>query len=64
MSMTPDELDACRVFLAAYRTAGGCGARARIEVWLYGPPRPPRVQIVRTEQITISANIPVVAETS
>lgn len=62
MSLTPDELDACRVFLAAYRTAGGCSARARIEVWLYGPPRPLKVQIVRTEQITASAQIPVVAE--
>lgn len=56
MSMTPDELDACRVFLAAYRQI----RNGRIEVQKRD--HDTVVRIVRWEQVSASAQIHVVAE--
>lgn len=58
MTMTPDELDACRVFLAAYRRIIRQG---RIEVWVREAGKP-TVRIVHTETVTASATIPTQSE--
>lgn len=63
MTMTPDELDACRVFLAAYRKIPHNG---RIEAVVRDKgsdkARDVQIRIVRTETITASAIIAVQAE--
>lgn len=63
MPMTDDELEACRVFLAAYRRIERNG-RIEAVVRDKGPRSAPdvRVRIVHLEAVTASATIPVQAE--
>ena len=58
--MTRDELDVCRVFLAAFRQVEHNG---RIEV-LKRDNQPPQVRIIRGQVVTASATIKLLVPTN
>lgn len=62
MTMTPDELDACRVFLAAYRAIPHNGRIEVLKSDRRGRETPVSVRIVHLEHVTASATIRMEAE--